>query len=397
MSSGSIFTPFVGDDLIPKEEKLEVFKKKKKVSIGIPKEISLQERRLCITPDAVEVLVANGYRVLVESGAGKGSFFSDMDYSEAGAQIVEQPMEVFKQDLVLKINPPTLDEIQYLKMGGYLISALQVNLQGVDYFRALSEKKITAIAFEFIEDEYGQLPLVRLIGEIAGRISITHAAELLSLSTGQILGGVTGVRPSEVVVIGAGIVGEFATKAAQGFGANVRVFDHSLYRLRRLQTMVNIPVSTSILEPKELTKMLRRADVVIGALPRLNTGALVTESMVMKMKKGSVVVDLTIDNGKVFETSELNTMENQFSLKCGVVHSALANITSKIPKTTTKALSNFFLNYILKTEDEGGFENMLHRNKQMKNSLYMYKGRYTNREVCEYFGLFYYDINLLIL
>lgn len=396
MSTTNIFTPFTEEELIPKAEKLEVIKKGKQFSIGVPKETCLNERRTCITPDAVQVLVEHGHEIIIESGAGQGSFFTDLQYSESGARITKDPKEAFGQDLILKVNPPTEDEIEFMRPNTYLVSALQINLRDKDYFLKLAEKKVNAIAFEFIVDEYKQLSLVRLIGEIAGTVSILYASELLALSNGLMLGGITGVRPAEVVILGAGIVGEFATKAAIGLGASVRVFDNSLSKLRRLHTIVDSRVPTSIIDPKELRKALRRADVVIGALPRLNMTPIVTEDMVMKMKKGSVIIDITIDNGKVIETSELTTMEDPYVIKHGVIHCGLPNLTSRMPRTTTKAISNFFLSYILNYDEEGGFENMLVRKNEMKQSLYMYKGRHTKKIICDRFGLTYHDINLLI-
>jgi len=396
MSTTNIFTPFSEEELMPKEEKLEVIKKGKQFSIGIPKETCLNERRTCITPDAVQVLVQHGHEIIVESGAGQGSFFSDLQYSESGAIITKDPKEAFSQDLILKVNPPTEEEIDFFKPNTYLVSALQINLRDKDYFLKLAEKKVNAIAFEFIVDEYKQLALVRLIGEIAGTVSVLYASELLALSNGLMLGGITGVRPAEVVILGAGIVGEFATKAAIGLGASVKVFDNSLSKLRRLHTLVDSRVPTSIIDPKELSKSLRRADVVIGALPRLNMQPIVTEEMVRKMKKGSVIIDIAIDNGKVIETSELTTMEDPYIVKHGVIHCGLPNLTSKMPRTTTKAISNFFLSYILNYDVEGGFENMLIRKNEMKQSLYMYKGRHTKKVICDRFGLTYHDINLLI-
>jgi len=391
-----IFTPFSEAELMPKEEKLEVVKKGKKFSIGIPKETCLNERRTCITPDAVQVLADHGHEIVIESGAGNGSFFTDVQYSEAGAKIVQSPQEAFAQDMVLKVNPPTPEEIDFLKPCTYLISALQINLRDKEYFLKLAEKKVNAIAFEFIIDDYKQLALVRLIGEIAGTISILYASELLALSNGLMLGGITGVRPTEVVIIGAGIVGEFATKSAIGLGASVKVFDNSLSKLRRLHTLVDSRVPTSIIDPKELAKSLRRADVVIAALPRLNMAPIVTEDMVLKMKKGSVIIDVTIDNGKAIETSELTNMEDPYVIKHGVIHAGLPNLTSKMPRTTTKAISNFFLSYLLNYDEEGGFENMLVKNNEMKESLYMYKGRHTKKMICDRYDLTYHDINLLI-
>ncbi len=396
MTTESIFTPFTEEDLLPQEEKLEIVRKHQNISIGIPKETCLDEKRTCITPDAVQVLVANGHSIFIEEGAGLGAFFTDLQYAEVGATIVKTPQEAFQQDLVLKINPPTREEIQYLKPYSYLISALQINLRDADYFQSLSEKKINAIAFEFILDEYKQLDLVRLIGEIAGTASVLYASELLSQSNGLMLGGITGVRPAEVVIVGAGIVGEFATKAAIGLGASVRVFDNSLSKLRRLHTMVDSRVPTSMIDPKELTKALRRADVVIGALPRLDTQPIVTEEMVRLMKKGSIIIDVTIDNGKVFETSEPTNLQQPYFIKHGVVHCGLPNLTSRMPRTTTKAISNFFLSYILNYDQEGGLENILLKNNEMKQSFYMYKGRHTKKTICDKFGLVYHDINLLL-
>ncbi len=396
MTTESIFTPFTEEDLLPQEEKLEIVRKHQNISIGIPKETCLDEKRTCITPDAVQVLVENGHSIFIEEGAGSGAFFTDLQYAEVGATIVKTPQEAFQQDLVLKINPPTREEIQYLKPYSYLISALQINLRDADYFQSLSEKKINAIAFEFILDEYKQLALVRLIGEIAGTASVLYASELLSQSNGLMLGGITGVRPTEVVIVGAGIVGEFATKAAIGLGASVRVFDNSLSKLRRLHTMVDSRVPTSMIDPKELTKALRRADVVIGALPRLDTQPIVTEEMVRLMKKGSIIIDVTIDNGKVFETSEPTNLQQPYFIKHGVVHCGLPNLTSRMPRTTTKAISNFFLSYILNYDQEGGLENILLKNNEMKQSFYMYKGRHTKKTICDKFGLVYHDINLLL-
>ncbi|WP_407481881.1 alanine dehydrogenase [Elizabethkingia meningoseptica] len=392
----TIFTPFTEKELIPKEEKLEIIRKEKKFSIGIPKETCLDEKRLCLTPDAVQVLVQAGHRIIMEKGAGEGSFFNDIQYSEAGAEMTSDTQEVFSQNIILKINPPTLEEVEYLKPCSYILSALQINLSSKEYFKKLSEKKINAIAFEYIMDEYKQYSLVRLIGEIAGTVSILYSSELLAQSNGQMLGGITGVRPTEVVILGAGIVGEFATKAAIGLGASVKVFDNSLSKLRRLNVMVDSRVPTSIIDPKELKKSLRRADVVIGAIPRLNMYPIITEDMVMHMKKGSVIIDVTVDNGKCIETSELTTLSKPTFVKHDVIHCGLPNLTSRMPRTTTKAISNFFLSYLLDIDQDGGFENVLVKNNEMKQSLYMYKGRLTKQAIANKFGMQYHDINLLI-
>ncbi|SDE39680.1 alanine dehydrogenase [Riemerella columbipharyngis] len=394
--SNTIFTPFTEEDLIPKEEKLEIVKKSKKFSIGIPKETCLNEKRLCLTPDAVQVLVESGHEIVIQRKAGDGAHFTDEQYADAGAILTDDPKVAFGQKLVLKINPPTLEEIEYLNSNTYLASALQINLRDKDYFDKLAEKKVNAIAFEFVRDEYKQRSLVRLVGEIAGGVAILYSSELLAKSNGLMLGGVTGVRPAEVVIIGAGIVGEFATKAALGMGASVKVFDNSLAKLRRLHTLIDNRVPTSVLDPKELTKSLKRADVLIGAMPRLNMPPVVTEAMVKGMKKGSVILDLTIDYGRCIENSEVTTQENPYVVKDGLVHCGLPNLTSRMPRTTTKAISNFFLSYLLNYDEMGGFENVLVKTAEMKDSLYMYKGRHTQKLVCDKFGLTYHDINLLI-
>lgn len=394
--SATVFTPFSEKELIPKEEKLEVYKKSKKFRIGIPKENSFEEKRLCFTPDAVHALVAAGHHIVMEKGAGEGSFFTDLQYSEAGAEISEDQKEVFGQQIVIKMNPPTLAEIELLKLDCYLISALQINLSSKEYFKRLSEKKVNAIAFEYILDEYKQFSLVRLIGEIAGTISILYASELLAKSNGQMFGAITGVRPTEVVILGAGIVGEFATKAAIGLGANVKVFDNSLSKLRRLHMMVDNRVPTSIIDPKELKKSLRRADVVIGALPRVNQFPIISEEMVSNMKSGSVIIDLTVDSGKCVETSELTTLSHPTLVKYGVIHCGVPNLTSRMARSTTKAISNFFLSYLLNNDEEGGFDNLMVKTNEFKQSLYMYKGRLTKEPIAKKFGMQYHDINLLI-
>lgn len=395
--SSKIHTPFAHYELLPQEEKLEFSSQKKQISIGIPKETCLNEKRICLTPDACQVLTENGFEVHIESGAGLASYFTDLQFSQAGARITQNASDVYNKHIVLKINPPTPEEIDFLEPNCFLISALQINLQSTSYFKQLASKKINAIGFEFISDQYNQLSLVRLIGEIAGNISILVAADLLCKYNGLFLGGITGVRPTEVVVLGAGIVGEYATKTALGLGANVKVFDNSLEKLRRMHAIIDNRVPTSIIDPKELSKSLKRADVVIGAMGRNNLNKpTVTEDMVKNMKPGSVIIDVAIDNGGCVETSELTSHDEPYIIKHEVIHCGLANITSRYPRTATKAISNFFLSYLLDIEHENGIENILLQRGEIKNSFYMYKGRHTNPKICKKFNLTYHDINLLL-
>ncbi len=401
MENGGIYTPFSRHELIPKEEKLEIKHKSGSLSIGIPKEVHIHEKRVCLSPDAVQVMVSNGHSITVESGAGEGANYTDNEYSEAGAKISYDTKEVFSKPLVLKVSPPDLKEIEMMKPNSFLVSTVQINMQTRSFFEKLSEKKITALGFEFIRDAHGYLPIVRLLSEIAGTTSIILAGELMSNTNGGngiLMGGVAGVRPAEIVILGGGTVGEYASKAALGLGASVRVFDNSLSRLRRLQTDLGVRISTSMLDPKELAKSLKRCDVAIGALRgEVRTPCVVTEKMVEHMKPGAVIIDLSIDNGGCFETSEITTFEKPVVNKHGVIHYGVINITSRVARTTTKALSNFFMPYLLKIANEGGFERVIQSDKGLREGIYLFHGRVTNQKISEWFGLNFHDINLLIV
>ncbi len=396
----SIYTPFSEEELIPLEERIDVIKKGGKVSIGIPKEDHLIESRIALTPDAVSVLTSNGIDIILESGAGLGAHYSDTLYSEAGAKISYDPKEVLSQPIILKVRPLTVDQIKHLQPNTYLISAVQINTQSKEYFENLSKKKITALGYEYIRDEHNELSIVRLIGEMAGTSSILIAAELLSSShngSGLLLGGITGVRPTNVVIIGAGSVGESAARSALGLGATVKVFDNSLTRLRRFQELLGRRVYTSTLDPKELNKALIRCDVVIGCLKgELRAPIIVPESVVKRMKPGSVIIDVSIDNGGIFETSEINP-KNEAFIKHEVLHYCVPNITSKFARTSSKALSNFFLSYFLNLCDQGGFEAMFRKHRGICQGIYMYRGRITNRQISNWYDLPYQDIHLLII
>lgn len=401
MENSGIYTPFSRHELIPKEERLEVQLKEGKLSIGIPKETHLQERRLCLSPDAIQVLVANGHDITVETGAGEGANFTDQEFSEAGATIAYDTNEVFSKPIVLKVSPLSSEEIEMMKPNSFLVSTVQLNMQTRSYFEKLSAKKITALGFEFIKDSHGHLPVVRLLSEIAGTSSILLAGELMTntnAGNGILMGGIAGVRPAEIVILGGGTVGEYASRAALGLGANVRVFDNSLSRLRRLQTDLGVRVSTSMLDPKELAKALKRCDVAIGALRGdARTPCVVTEEMVENMKQGSVIIDLSIDNGGCFETSEITTHANPIVIKHGVIHYGVTNITSRVARTTTKALSNFFLPYLLMVSKEGGFEHVIQCDRGLRSGIYLYHGRITKKKISDWFDLPFQDINLLIV
>ena len=388
--------------LLPKEEMLEISRKKGQLFIGIPKEISFQERRVALVPVAVSVLVANGHRVRVESKSGELSSFSDRDYSEAGAEICYDPKEIFECDIIFKVAPPTEDEVDMMIGNQTLISALQLSVQPKSLLQKLMQKKVTAVAWDYIRDESGLFPVVRTMGEIAGTTSILIAGELLSSFSegkGVMLGGIAGVTPAEVVVIGAGTVGEFATRSAMGLGANVKVFDNSLSRLRRLQNDLGRRIYTSVVNPKVLAKALRRADVVIGALraPLGRTPCVVTEEMVEGMKTGSVLVDVSIDQGGCFETSHVTNHKEPTFVKHGVIHYCVPNIASRVSRTASFALSNIFLPILLDMGDHGGCKDLIKNDHGFRSGVYMYKGTLTSEVLGKVFDLKYKDIELLIL
>ena len=393
-------SPFTKQQLLPQEEMLEIFKRKGELYIGIPKETAFQEKRVCLTPDAVSALVSNGHKVLLESGAGIGANFSDSDYSEAGAEISKDAAKVYACPMILKVEPPSLEQIKLLNPQTILISALQLKTQSKKYFEALASKRITALAFEFIRDESGLYPAVRSLSEIAGTASVLIASELLSNSSegnGLLFGNISGVPPIDVVIIGAGTVGEFAARSAIGLGASVKIFDNSISKLRRIQTNLGRPMFTSTLQPKNLTKALKRCDVVIGAVRGSNRSLIVvTETMVENMKNGAIIIDVSIDMGGCFETSEVTTHKNPTFVKHGVVHYCVPNIPARYSRTSSISISNIFTPYLLKIADDGGIENSLRFDKGLKNGLYFYHGILTNKSVGEWFDLKYSDINLLI-
>jgi len=393
-------SPFTKEQLIPQEETLEIEKKRGKLLIGIPKETHFQERRVCLTPDAIAALTANGHRVIIESKAGKGANYSDRDYSEAGAEITKDTNKVFSCPMILKVEPPSIEEIKMINPQTVLISALQIKTQKKEYFEQLALKRITALAFEFIKDEDGTYPAVRTLSEIAGTAAIHIASGLMSskeTGTGMLLGNISGVPPAEVVIIGAGTVGEFAARSALGLGANVKVFDNSITKLRSIQNKVGRQLYTSTIQPKNLIKALKRCDVAIGAVRGKNRApVIVSEQMVEGMKKGAVLIDVSIDMGGCFETSEVTTHDQPTFKKHNVTHYCVPNILARFARTASLSLSNIFTPYLLDIAEEGGIENKLRFDKGLKNGLYFYHGILTKKSVADWFDLSYRDINLLI-
>jgi len=393
-------SPFSKQQLLPQEETLEILKQKGELFIGIPNENQYQEKRICLTPDAVNALTSNGHRVLMEAGAGESASYTDVEYTEAGASITRDTKKVFSCPLLLKVEPPTLSEIQLMNPQATIISALQIKTRSKEYFEELAKKRITAIAFEYIRDEDGKYPAVRSLSEIAGIASVLIASEIMAATNqgnGLMFGNISGVPPIEVVIVGAGTVGEFAARSALGLGANVKVFDNSLTKLRNIQTNLKQTIYTSTLQPKNLLKSLKRCDVAIGAVRGSDRSPIVVSStMVEQMKKGSVIIDVSIDMGGCFETSELTTHDKPTREKFGVIHYGVPNIPARYPRTSSVSISNIFTPYLLKIGEEGGLENSLRFDRGLRNGLYMYHGILTNKSVGEWFDLKYSDINFLI-
>jgi len=354
-----------------------------------------------LVPDAVALLVNNGHRVVIEAGAGKAAHFEDNDYSEAGAEIAYSPSDVCKADVILKIAQPTMDEVDLMQHKQILFSALQLHVQPENFLRKLISKKLNCVAFDLITDDEGIFPVIRAMGEIAGGASILIAAELLSNvnnGVGSILGGISGISPTEVVIIGAGTVGEFAARAAIGLGATVKVFDNSTSRLRRLQSQLGSRVFTSVIVPKVLEKHLRSADVAIGAMRARGGRApvVVTEGMVGEMKTGSVIIDVSIDQGGVFETSEVTNHTKPVFRKHGVIHYCVPNIPSRVARTASFAFSNIFTHVLLNMGEEGGFDSIVRKDAGLRNGIYIYNGILTSQYLGETFNLPFKDINLLM-
>ncbi|MCB0472951.1 MAG: alanine dehydrogenase [Flavobacteriaceae bacterium] len=398
---GKQFSPFSKEELLPKPEMLEIKKRKGELFIGVPKETHLQEKRICLTPDAVSALTSHGHRIIIESGAGVGANYTDHEYSEAGAKISYSAEEVFGCNMVLKVEPPTLTEISYMNPQTVLFSALQLKTQNKKYFEELAKKRITALAFDFISDELGVFPVVKSLSEIAGISSILIASELMNNTNkgnGLLLGNIGGVQPPDVVILGAGTVGEFAARSALGLGALVKVFDNSVTKLRRLQHNLGTLVYTSTIQPKTLLKSLMRCDVAIGAVRgKTRAPILVSEDMVKKMKEGSVIVDVSIDSGGCFETSEITTHNEPTFVKHGVIHYCVPNIPSRYARTASLSISNIFTPYLLSIGEEGGIENASRYDKSLRRGMYFYHGILTNKAVADWFNLPYRDINLLIV
>lgn len=382
-------------------ETLPVRKSPDKLFIGIPVECTLQENRVALVPASVATLAAHGHRILVETGAGENAHFSDHDYSEAGAEIAYSKEEVFKADVLIKVAPPTLDEIDLMHPNQILISPLQLPIISADYINRLRQKRVIALAMEYIRDESDTFPIVRTMSEMAGLSAMLTAAELLSSTGGGkgiLLGGISGVPSAKVVILGAGIVAEYATRVALGLGAEVRVFDNNIYKLKRLQNEVGRQLFTSVLNPYYLEEELISAEVAIGAVHSKSgrTPVIVSEEMVAKMKPGSVIIDISIDQGGCFATSEVTSLNKPTFIKHGVIHYCVPNIASKIPRTASIAVSNILTPILLRAGSIENIEHLLFTHPGLRHGVYTYKGCLCNEYLGERFNIKATNLDLLI-
>lgn len=387
--------------LTTQTETLEVARKHQRLFIGIPRETTLQENRVALIPHSVATLTAHGHRVVVQAGAGEKARFNDMDYTEAGAEITHSVEEVFQADLLLKAAPPTLDEIDLMRPNQVVISPIHLPLITPEYITRLQKRRVIALAMEYIRDaNMGVFPIVRVMSEIAGTSAILIGADLLSTSRGGkgvLLGGIAGVPPSKVIILGAGVVAEFASRTAIGLGAEVRIFDNNVYKLMRLQKHVGRQLHTSVINPMHLTEQLITADVAIGAMHSGHgrTPMVVPEEIVQRMKPGSVIVDVSIDQGGVFETSQTTSLDKPTFVKHGVIHYCVPNIPSRVARTASEAISNILTSLLLKAET-GGILALITGDDGLRNGVYTYKGCLTNEYLGERFQLKSTDLDLLI-
>jgi alanine dehydrogenase len=393
--------------LIPREQRAAVADLTTRLRIGIPSEAPNGERRVALAPYAAGLLVAYGHEVRIEAGAGKAAQFADHEYSDAGCSVVLSPAEVYGQsDLIAKVFPPREDELALMQERQVILSALHLGDLRPDTLRRLMDLRATAIGFEFIADADGTLPIVRMMHEISGSMAVQTAARLLESGSqadgrpgrGLMLGGISGVPPASVVILGAGVIGEWAARTAIGFGAHTVVLDTDLPALRQIEHTLDRRVTTAMANPQYVRQAVAGADVVIGAMMAQGqrSPVVVTEEMVASMRAGSVVVDLVIDQGGCIETSRPTTPDAPTFTAHGVVHHCVPNLPSSVARTATYALSNALTPYLLDIGDAGSVNDALWTNVSLRTGTYVYRRHLTKKSLATMFGMPHRDIELLI-
>lgn len=372
------------------------------LKIGLPKERSNDENRISLTPGGVSVLTENGHEVLIEKDAGKFANHSDHDYTEAGAEIAYSADELYKNsELIVKVSPPSRREIDLLQKDQILFSALHLGNTTEEFLKIMIKKNITGIGYEFIQGDDRGFPIVRMMHEITGSMSVQIAAHYLESNQygqGIMLGGISGVPPAAVVILGTGIIAEYAARTALGYGSQVFVMDNDLAQLRHIENALDRRVITAMANPQYLSSALKAADVVIGsAMVEGNRAPCwVTESMVETMKAGSVIVDTVIDQGGCVDTSRATTHSDPVFIKHDVIHYCVPNIPSAVARTATAALNNVIAPFLLTIGDSGGINEALWSNMSLRNGTYVYKHHLTKKTLSNQFNLSYRDIDMLI-
>lgn len=393
--------PLTQRRLYPEESLLRELQRGVHLTIGIPCENPVSETRLPLTPEGVAIVVEEGHTVMVERGAGLPMSYTDLHYSESGAIIVNSPAEVFSADIVLKIAPPSHEELLLMKPGRTVFSMLQLSNISTETLKLMASKKLNAIAYELIKDEQKAFPVINTLAELEGSSAIAVASELLSNASGGkgvLLGGVAGVTPSEVVILGAGLAGSVAARTALALGASVKIFDHDINKLRKIQHYLGQQVFTSVIHPVVLFKALASADAVIGNLRYINGSErfMVSEELVKTMKQGAVIVDLSVDQGGCFETAECRTISNPVYDRYGILHYCVPNISARVGRTSSMALSNIFAPMLVKIGNSGSVKLAVGESAGFRNGVYMYGGILVNRLIADYFGLPSNEIGLFL-
>ncbi|HEC2156775.1 TPA: alanine dehydrogenase [Staphylococcus delphini] len=368
--------------------------------IGIPKEIKNNENRVGLSPSGVHALVEAGHEVLVETAAGEGSYFEDTDYVQAGANIVNNQDDVWDVDMVIKVKEPLKEEYGYFREGLILFTYLHLANEP-ELTKALIDKKVVAIAYETVQLGDRSLPLLTPMSEVAGRMSTQIGAQFLQRFNGGmgiLLGGIPGVQKGKVTIIGGGQAGTNAARIALGLGADVTILDVNPKRLQELEALFDGRVHTIMSNPLNIESHVVESDLVIGAvlIPGAKAPKLVTEDMIKKMKSGSVIVDIAIDQGGIFETTDkISTHDDPTYIKHGVVHYAVANMPGAVPRTSTIGLNNATLPYALQLANKG-YQRALTENVPLSHGLNVFNGYVTNKAVAEAFNYEYTPVTQVL-
>jgi len=387
--------------LFPEECLLREIARQPRLSIGIPKENTEVETRLALTPEGVAIVTEEGHSIYIQRGAGEGMSYSDLQFSEAGAFMVDDASEVFGTDIVLKIAPPTIDELNLMQDRSSILSMLQLTNLSADCIKLMMKKKMNAIAYELIRDEQKAFPVVSSISEIEGNTAIAVAAELMSNERGGkglLLGGIAGITPTEVLILGAGITGSVAARTALALGAQVKIFDHDINKLRKIQHYLGQQVFTSVIQPAVLFRALATADAVIGNLRYISGSErfMVSEDLVKTMKPGAIIIDMSVDQGGCFETSECRTLKNPVYEKHGIIHYCVPNISARVARTSSMALSNIFAPILLKVGNSGSIKSAISESSGFCHGAYIFGGVLVNHLIGDYYGITSNDIGLLL-